>query len=82
LHGKPIVKTKDIMPEAPQFNLEKLNSAVAGKKTGAMSGFSTWRAKVAGGWLVIVSGLGGPSGVRGVAFYPDPDHTWDGGTMP
>ena len=70
------------MPETPQFNLEKLNAAVAGKKTNIMSGFSTWRAKVPGGWLVIVSRLSGPSGVSGVTFYPDPNHAWDGGTMP
>jgi hypothetical protein len=33
------------------------------------------RAKVPGGWLVnvIVTQIG-----TGLAFYPDPDHTWDG----
>lgn len=69
------------MPETPQFNWEKLNATIDGKKTNIMSGFSTWRAKVPGGWLVIVSGLSGPSGARGVTFYPDPDHKWDGATL-
>ncbi len=31
------------------------------------------RAKVPGGWLVAVGG--------GVAFLPDPEHGWDGGTL-
>lgn len=36
---------------------------------------SLWRAKVPGGWLLM-----GPD--RGVAFYPDADHTWGGGSLP
>lgn len=32
------------------------------------------RAKVPGGWLVAI-------GVTGVAFYPDPSHTWNGGSL-
>jgi hypothetical protein len=32
------------------------------------------RAKVPGGWLVTVS--------SSVTFYPDPDHVWDGASLP
>ena len=37
----------------------------------------TARAKVPGGWLVMV----GDTSSRGVTFYPDPDHAWDGTTL-
>ena len=32
------------------------------------------RAKVPGGWLVLVAGA--------LAFYPDPKHRWDGASLP
>ncbi|HEY1336688.1 MAG TPA: hypothetical protein VGF59_04225 [Bryobacteraceae bacterium] len=32
------------------------------------------RSKVPGGWLL--------SAASGIAFYPDPDHEWDGASMP
>jgi hypothetical protein len=37
------------------------------------------RTKVPGGWfvLVTVAGFGG-----GLTFYADPDHTWDGSSLP
>jgi hypothetical protein len=35
------------------------------------------RAKVPGGWLVVF-GFSGDS----VTFYPDPQHTWDGSSLP
>jgi hypothetical protein len=41
------------------------------------SSCSVLRAKVPGGWLVRVWGLGG----HGLTFYPDPEHTWDGRTL-
>ncbi len=34
----------------------------------------TMRAKVPGGWLVATGG--------GVTFYPDPNHDWNGGSLP
>lgn len=37
----------------------------------------TWRAKLPGGWLIVV----GSSDSKGAAFYPDPGHTWDGRTL-
>ena len=33
------------------------------------------RAKVPGGWLVAAGGAG-------LAYYPDPEHQWDGTTLP
>jgi hypothetical protein len=38
------------------------------------------RAKVPGGWLVISQFKIGPA--HGLAFLPDPDHKWDGGSLP
>ena len=73
-----LINQRTPMSDTPQFNLKKLNPAFDGKKPSSFSGFSTWRAKVAGGWLVIVIGSSGSS----VTFYPDPNHTWDGGTLP
>jgi hypothetical protein len=35
------------------------------------------RAKVPGGWLILAAGGGGA-----LAFYPDPDHRWDGASLP
>ena len=32
------------------------------------------RAKIIGGWLVFIS--------AGICFVPDPDHKWDGGSLP
>lgn len=34
-----------------------------------------FRTKVPGGWLVMSPRMGG------VAFYPDPQHTWNGGSL-
>jgi hypothetical protein len=36
------------------------------------------RAKVPGGWLVLAA-YGTNSGLT---FYPDPDHDWDGSSLP
>ena len=38
---------------------------------------STYRSKVPGGWLVLVTATGGrPDAELGVAFVPDPQHSW------
>jgi hypothetical protein len=42
------------------------------------SHYTARRAKVPGGWLVSI-GVGGGDGV---AFYPDPQHIWDGASLP
>ena len=36
------------------------------------------RAKVPGGWLISVLARDGV----GVTFYPDPEHVWDGSSLP
>ena len=38
-------------------------------------GWDVYRAKVPGGWLVLVI-----HNTSGLTFYPDPEHTWDGGS--
>lgn len=35
------------------------------------------RAKIPGGWLVIITSNSG----GGTTFYPDPHHKWDGGSV-
>ncbi len=42
------------------------------------SGPAVKRAKVPGGWLVLVEGDGGV----GLTFYADASHSWDGGSLP
>jgi hypothetical protein len=44
---------------------------------------TTWRTKVPGGWMVIVSFTPMISFKdASVAFYPDPEHKWDGNSLP
>ena len=38
-------------------------------------GWDVHRAKVPGGWLVVVI-----HNTSGITFYPDPEHAWDGGS--
>jgi hypothetical protein len=38
------------------------------------------RAKVPGGWLVISQFKVGPA--HGLVYVPDPNHEWDGGSLP
>ena len=68
------------MQEPRPFNLNRLCLAFEGKKAGALTRMTTmvYRAKVPGGWLVVVAGT---EGMGGVTFYPDPRHEWDGGTL-
>ncbi|MBI1757195.1 MAG: hypothetical protein HYR64_08835 [Fimbriimonas ginsengisoli] len=40
-----------------------------------------YRAKVPGGWLITVFWFIGNPGGPAICFYPDPEHTWDGGTL-
>ncbi len=43
-----------------------------------------YRARVPGGWLLLwkewISGY--EAGVGGSMFYPDPEHQWDGNSLP
>jgi hypothetical protein len=43
------------------------------------SEYLTERARVPGGWLVLSQFKVGSA--HGLVFLPDPDHTWDGGTL-
>lgn len=42
------------------------------------------RAKVPGGWLVIAYNGNDPRDqyAPSITFYPDPNHQWDGGSLP
>jgi hypothetical protein len=68
------------MRELRPFNLTKLTLAFDGKKAGALTRmtYAVYRARVAGGWFVVVVGT---NGMGGISFYPDPRHEWDGGTL-
>jgi len=63
------------MAEKPVLHLEELNLKFEGEQPAKYA----YRARIAGGWLVFVYPPG--KGFHGVTFYPDPDHTWDGGTQ-
>ncbi len=39
---------------------------------------SVQRAKVPGGWFVAIALISG----GGMTFYPDPEHRWDGHSLP
>jgi hypothetical protein len=43
----------------------------------------TYRARVPGGWLVQVQRSTGDNSAStgGLAFYPDPNHEWDGNSV-
>ena len=63
------------MAEKPPVHLEELNLKYEGEKPAKHA----YRARISGGWLVFIYTPG--KGLSGVTFYPDPDHTWDGGTQ-
>ncbi len=44
------------------------------KSKGLPADFETYRTKVPGGWLVLVTEFDGCS----ITFYPDPNHEWAG----
>jgi len=46
-----------------------------GRTTSGLPMTDCWRAKVPGGWFVHLVGAG-------PFFYPDPDHKWDGSSLP
>jgi len=48
------------------------------QKSWWMNAVVVLRAKVPGGWLVQASRIHGV----GICFYPDPDHVWDGSSLP
>jgi len=60
-------------PQKPLMIWEELESAGGGH-------LAVRRAKVPGGWLVYASN--GYHHHGGMSFYPDPEHRWNGGTLP
>ncbi|HOY58328.1 MAG TPA: hypothetical protein PK640_09365 [Verrucomicrobiota bacterium] len=68
------------MTESPCLNLETIQLAYDGRKAGRLSKWVTtaFRGKVPGGWLLVSCGN---DGLSGIAFYPDPKHEWDGGSL-
>ena len=64
--------------EAPAVSLESRNPEAAIQWQPIKSSLQpVLRAKVPGGWLVLVAGGNG-----GLTFYPDPEHRWDGCSLP
>lgn len=61
--------------EPPHLVWHKLNSSSAGGEFFKLG--DVYRSKVPGGWLILVT-----NNARGVMFYPDPEHNWDGGSLP
>jgi hypothetical protein len=49
---------------------------------GSGASLNVFRAKVTGGWLVMVTWAAVASGSASVTFVPDPSHTWDGSSLP
>jgi hypothetical protein len=58
--------------ERPGLVWEKLNSHGGG----FLLHWDVHRAKVPGGWLVLVI-----QNTAGLTFYPDAEHRWDGGSL-
>ena len=61
--------------EQRQLVWHKLNSSSSGGEFFKLG--DVYRAKVPGGWLVLVT-----NNARGLMFYPDAEHNWDGGSLP
>jgi hypothetical protein len=45
-------------------------------------GMDVVRSKVPGGWLLFFEHYTGAEIVGSSTFYPDPDHSWDGSSLP
>jgi hypothetical protein len=58
----------------PQIVWHKLKSSSAGGEWWKLG--DVYRTKVPGGWLVMIT-----NNARGLIFYPDPEHNWDGGSL-
>lgn len=60
--------------EQPRLVWHKLNSSTMESRIFKLG--NVYRARVPGGWLVLVA-----DNAAGLAFYPDPEHHWDGGSL-
>ena len=67
-------KKANTAAEQRQLVWEELNSSRG--EGGFFKLGNVHRAKVPGGWFVLVS-----DNARGLTFYPDPEHKWDGGSL-
>jgi hypothetical protein len=66
-------------PDKPVLSWETLNTAR--EEEGILnSNYLTERTKVPGGWFVISQFKIGSA--HGLVFLPDPNHEWDGGSLP
>ena len=61
------------MADKPALKLEELNVRYEDDKPAQYA----YRSRVPGGWLIFTY----KGGLGGATFYPDPNHTWDGGTQ-
>ena len=61
--------------QIPLLELEELNMRY---DSGSRARYG-YRARVPGGWLIFLYLKG--YGMSSAGFYPDPEHTWDGGTI-
>jgi hypothetical protein len=43
---------------------------------------TTFRANVPAGWFVFIKDSPGQYAYSGLTFYPDPEHKWDGNSLP
>jgi hypothetical protein len=58
-------------PEMPNLTWEKVKSSRTGSRAFKLN-WDVHRAKVPGGWLVVVI-----HNTYGLTFYPDPEYKWD-----
>lgn len=58
----------------PELVWHRLNSSRA--EGGVFKLGDVYRAKVPGGWLVLIY-----TNAKGLTFYPDPEHKWNGGSL-
>jgi hypothetical protein len=56
-------------------DLESLSKTTI-RSESLFGGGSLWRSKVPGGWIIRLAHG------EGLAFYPDPEHKWDGNSLP
>jgi len=63
------------MKNKNELDLEELNCAYPEIFSGVEL---MYRAKIPGGWIVLIKGDDATPGF----FVPDPDHIWNGGSLP
>jgi hypothetical protein len=63
------------MEDKPPLIFERLNTPQSGLTSMRPR---VYRVKILGGWLIYMV----RPGRAGATFVPDPDHKWDGGSLP